>query len=86
MQVEITDDLIDALVVLDLAGKLRDSGFDDTAARLEGAYERQTQLLARAIAKREQILTELYDCPEPLAELRSVLLQLQRWRERKGIT
>jgi hypothetical protein len=86
MQLEITDDLMDVLVVADVARELRAEGFHDTAAQLEGAYERQTRLLAVAIAERKQILTGLVDCPEPLAELRSVLLLLQRWQDPWGIS
>jgi hypothetical protein len=71
--------------VLELAGELRDSGFDATAARLEGAYERQTRLLALSIAEREEILAVLVDPPDALAELRAVLLLEAEWRAREGL-
>jgi hypothetical protein len=127
MRLEITDDLIDALIdahddtlvalraallrelaqdehmharevmlcgipvpdrhVLELAGKLRDSGFDATAARLEDAYTRQTWVLALSIAERDEILQVLVDCPDSLAELRAVLVLVQEceWRRREGL-
>jgi hypothetical protein len=61
--------------VLELAGRLRDAGFESTADRLGTAQERQTRLLALTIDEREQILATLVDCPPSLGELRAVLLQ-----------
>jgi hypothetical protein len=72
--------------VLDLARRLRDAGYGDTAARLETGYERQTKLLAISIAEREEVLTTLVDCPAPMAELRAVLLQEHQWRSSRGLT
>jgi len=46
---------------------------------------RQAKLLGLTIEDREVILNVLVDCPDPLAELRAVLLQEHEWRERQGI-
>jgi hypothetical protein len=71
--------------VLELAGRLRDAGYDHTAERLEAAQERQTKLLGLSIEDREVILCVLADPPEQLCELRAVLLQEHEWRQREGI-
>ena len=76
---------IDDKRVLTLAAKLRDAGLDDTAERLETAYDRETAVLALAITARDEILQVLVDCPEGLCELRAVLLKQQAWRGREGI-
>jgi len=47
--------------------------------------ERQSKLLGLTIEDREVILNVLVDCPQPLTELRGVLLQEHEWRERQGI-
>ncbi|MDQ3670813.1 MAG: hypothetical protein M3364_00005, partial [Actinomycetota bacterium] len=49
--------------VLELARLLRAAGFDDTAARLEDAYDLETKVLALTIPAREQILRVLVDTP-----------------------
>ncbi len=72
--------------VLTLAGKLRDAGLDDTAERLETAYDLETKVLALSIAHRDDLLQVLVDCPEDLCELRAVLLQQQAWRDREGLS
>ena len=72
--------------VLTLAAKLRDAGLDDTAERLEIAYDRETAVLARSITARDDILQVLVDCPEGLCELRAVLLKQQEWRAREGLS
>jgi hypothetical protein len=59
--------------VLELARLLREVGFEDTAGRLEDAYDREAKVLALTIAEREQILRALDDPPDGLAELRGVL-------------
>jgi hypothetical protein len=71
--------------VLELAGLLRDAGFDDTAERLENAYDLETKVLALTIAEREQILRALEDCPDGLAELRGVLTAEHTGRVRDGL-
>ncbi len=71
--------------VLELARLLRDAGFDDTAARLEDAYDLETKVLALTIADREAILRTLEDPPEGLAELRGVLLAEHEGRVRQGL-
>ena len=52
----------------------------------ETAHESQARLIESAIDEREQIVSALADCPEPLAELRTVLLQAHEWRAREGLT
>jgi hypothetical protein len=71
--------------VLELAGRLRDAGFDTTADRVETAQERQTKLLGLSIEDRDVILSILDDPPEPLCELRGVLLEEHEWRRREGL-
>ena len=70
--------------VIELAGKLRDAGCDDTAARLESGYEHQARLLALSVEERDEILAVLVDCPDGLGELRAVLVQQHEWRCGKG--
>lgn len=71
--------------VLELARLIRDAGVDDTAARLEDAYDLETKVLALTIADREAILRTLEDPPEGLAELRGVLLAEHEGRVRHGL-
>ena len=72
--------------MLELARLLRDAGFDDTAARLEDAYDLETKVLALTIPDREQILRALDDPPsDGLAELRGVLVREHEWRKRVGL-
>jgi hypothetical protein len=61
--------------VLEIARLARDAGFDDTAARLEDAYDVECKVLALTIPDREAILRALEDCPDGLAELRGVLVR-----------
>ena len=55
---------VDDKRVLTLAQKLRDAGLDDTAERLETAYDQETKMLALSIAHRDDILQVLVDAPE----------------------
>jgi hypothetical protein len=52
--------------VIELAGMLRGAGCDDTAARLESAYEHQAPVLSLSTAERDEILAILVDCPDGL--------------------
>jgi hypothetical protein len=61
--------------VLGLARRLRDEDFVDTAERLEDAYDSEVRVLGLSIDGREEILRSLAECPDPLLELRAVLLQ-----------
>jgi hypothetical protein len=60
-----------SLDVLELAGLLREAGFDDVAARLEDAHDLETKLLALTVPEREAIVRALDDPPASLAELRA---------------
>ena len=71
--------------VLELARLLRDVGFDDTAERLENAYEVECKVLALTIPDREAIVRALEDRPDPFAELRGVLVGEHEWRRREGL-
>jgi len=71
--------------VLELAGKLRDAGYDHTAERLETAQEHQAKLLGLSIEDREVIPSVLDDPPQQLCELRAVLLQEHEWRRSEGL-
>jgi hypothetical protein len=42
-------------------------------------------VIALSIANRERILRAVEDCPDGLAELRSVLLREHEWRMREGL-
>jgi hypothetical protein len=70
---------------LELTRLLRDDGFDDTAERLENAYDLETKVLALTIADRESILRALDAPPDGLAELRGVLLAEHEGRVREGL-
>jgi hypothetical protein len=71
--------------VVELAGLVRDAGFDDIAKRLEDAYDLETKVLALTIPEREAIVQALDNPPEGLAELRGVLLREHGWRVREGL-
>jgi len=71
--------------VLEVARLLRVAGFEDTAERLEDAYDAETRVLALTIPEREAILRGLEDCPDGLAELRGVLVREHEWRVREGL-
>ena len=71
--------------VLELAGLLRDAGFDETAETLEYAHDLQAKVLALTIVDREAILRTLDDPPDGLAEFRGVLLREHEWRVRVGL-
>ena len=55
----------------------------ELAEKLETAYDRETKVLALTIDDREAILRAVEDCPDGLAELRSVLEH--EWRVREGL-
>jgi hypothetical protein len=66
--------------VLALARQFRQSGFVETAGRLESAYDRETRLLALTLAERDEILRAIEDVPAGLATLRGQLLRdRERW-------
>lgn len=73
---------VDDKLVLTLAGKLRDAALDDTAEKLETAYDREAKILALTIPDREPILRCLEDGPAEFGELRPVLLREHDWRVR----
>ncbi len=53
---------VDDKLVPTIASKLLDVGIDDTAERLETAYDRETAVLALSIDARRVILDVLVDC------------------------
>jgi len=67
--------------VLEIARLVRDAGFDNTAERLENAYDAELKVLALTIADREAILRAL----DELAELRGTLIRDREWRLRHGL-
>jgi hypothetical protein len=71
--------------VLELTGRLREFGFDATAARIQGGYERQVIMLTLDTAERGQILKALADCPEGLRDLRTVLQMEANWHGQGGL-
>ena len=71
--------------VLEIARLLRSVGFEDTAGRLEDAWDAETRVIALTIADREAILRALDDPPERLAELRGVLVREHEWRAGHGL-
>ena len=71
--------------VIELARMLRDACCDDTAARLESAYEHQARLLGLSTEERDEILAVLVDCPDGLGGLRATLQQQHEWRRREGL-
>lgn len=69
----------------ELATLVRATGADYLADRLERATDDEVKLLALAIDERALILASLEDPPQPLAELRAVLIQEHQWRQREGL-
>lgn len=66
--------------VLALARQLRQSGFTETAERLESTHDRETRLLALTLSERDEILRALEEAPVGLASLRGQLLRdRERW-------
>ena len=61
--------------VLELARRLRDGQFVDTADKLEQAWSQEAKQVALETDDRQALLSVLVDGPDELAELRSVLLQ-----------
>jgi hypothetical protein len=68
---------VDDRLVLELAQRLRDAEFIDTAEVLEDAYHAERRVVALTIADREAVLRVLEEAPEGLPELRGVLLREQ---------
>jgi hypothetical protein len=68
----------------EIARIAQSTGADAPADRLERAVEDQVTLLALIIDERAIILNALDDPPEPLAQLRAVLMNEHRWREAHG--
>ena len=62
-------------IVLELARRLRDAQFTDTADKLERAWRQEDKMLALETDDREALLGVLSDGLDEFAELRSVLLQ-----------
>ena len=62
-------------IVLDLARRLRDAQFLDTADKLERAWSQEDAQVALEADDRRALLSVLADGPEELADLRSVLIQ-----------
>jgi len=60
--------------VLELARLLRDAGVDDTAERLEDAYDAERRVLALTIPEREAILRALEDPREEERKLARIIL------------
>jgi hypothetical protein len=71
--------------MLELARLVRDAGFDETAERLERAWQVETKVLALTIDEREEILRALDDVPDRLAELRGTLLRDREARIAHGL-
>ena len=72
--------------MLQLAGRLRASGLDNTAETLEGACaDSERRVVALTIPDREAILRVLEDSSEGLRELRVVLLKEHEWRKSEGL-
>lgn len=69
----------------ELAILVRTTGGDELADRLERALNHDVKLLALTIPERTIILSALEDPPQPLAELRAVLLNEHEWRVREGV-
>jgi len=71
--------------VLDLARRLYDAGFDDTAEAIVVALEAEEQIVGLSVDDRAAILRTLDDPPANLAHLRGVLLAELEWRVREGL-
>jgi hypothetical protein len=62
-------------VLLELARRLRDAQFADTADKLERAWSEEDKQVALETDDREALLSVLVAGPDELTELESVLLQ-----------
>ena len=71
--------------VVELSGRLRELGFDATAARIEEGYERKVIMLGLDTTERREILQALVDCPEGLRDLRTALQLEATWRDRESM-
>ena len=71
--------------VLEPARLERGAGFDDTAERLEDAWQLETKILALTVDEREEILRALDGAPDGLAELRGALARDREWRVSHGL-
>lgn len=76
---------VPAAATAELATIVRSAGADELADRLEQAIELGTKLLGLTVPERTIILAALKDPPQPLAELRAVLMSEHQWREREGM-
>ncbi len=76
---------VPATATAELADMVRTAGADELADRLERALEDDVKLIALTIDERAVILAALEDPPQPLAELRAVLLGEHQWRQREGL-
>ena len=72
--------------VLELARLVQDAGLDDTAERLERAWEVETKVLALTVGEREEILRALEGSPDGLAELQGALVRDRESRQRIGLS
>ena len=77
---------VEERLVLGIVLLLRQRGREQTADRLDDAYDRKTEVLALSLRERDHILTALIDCPDDgLSELRATLLQQRLWRRAEGL-
>jgi hypothetical protein len=72
-------------MIVSMVERLRNAGFDDTATRLDDAYDREARIVALTVPDREAILRALEDCPDGLGELRATLVKEHEWRRREGL-
>jgi hypothetical protein len=71
--------------VLPLAKRLVAAGLTNTADTLTVAYTADTEIVGLTCEERDDILGVLDDPPDSLCQLRAVLLQEHRWRQREGL-
>ena len=69
----------------ELAQLVRAAGAEDLADRLDGALAYDAKRLALSLDDRAILLAVLEDPSAELAELRGVLVNDHRWRQREGL-
>ena len=73
--------------IVDLDGRLQLEGLEETARRLEDAYQRDARVFALSAGDRDNIFVALdRKCPRGLAELRAILAQQQGWQTSEAFT
>jgi hypothetical protein len=72
-------------VAAELVRELAERVEEPAASTLRDGLSAGRAAIALTIEEREQIVRQLVDCPDGLAELRGVLTREREWRSRVGL-